>query len=248
MQHQDPSRRNLLAGLAAGTAALALTHTEAKAMATSDPKSKVAAAPTLVGRAAAHELPKLPWAENALEPAISAKTISFHYGKHHAGYVNKLNDLLKGTDLADLKLDELVKKLAGDKDKTAIFNNAAQDWNHTFYWNSLKPKGGGKPTGKLAELIDKSFGGYDKFKEQLATAATGQFGSGWAWLIVDGDKLAIVKTPNADTPLTSGKKCLLTVDVWEHAYYLDYQNRRPDYVTAVIDSLLNWDFAAANLG
>lgn len=192
------------------------------------------------------KLPPLPYAENALEPVISARTIGFHYGKHHQGYVNNLNKLVTGTPLADQPLESVVKATA-NPDQTAIFNNAAQVWNHTFYWNSLKPKGGGKPTGALAEMIDKSFGGFEQFKAEFAKAATGQFGSGWAWLVKDGDKLAVVKTGNADNPLVHGQKPLLTVDVWEHAYYLDYQNRRAEYVTAVLDGLINWDFAAQNL-
>ena len=192
------------------------------------------------------KLPPLPYAENALEPVISARTIGFHYGKHHQGYVNNLNKLVTGTPLADQPLEAVVKATA-NPDQTVIFNNAAQVWNHTFYWNSLKPKGGGKPTGALAEMIDKSFGGFEQFKAEFAKAATSQFGSGWAWLVKDGDKLAVVKTGNADNPLVHGQKPLLTVDVWEHAYYLDYQNRRAEYVTAVLDGLINWDFAAQNL-
>ena len=192
------------------------------------------------------KLPPLPYAENALEPVISARTIGFHYGKHHQGYVNNLNKLVTGTPLADQPLEAVVKA-AANPDQTVIFNNAAQVWNHTFYWNSLKPKGGGKPTGALAEMIDKSFGGFEQFKAEFAKAATSQFGSGWAWLVKDGDKLAVVKTGNADNPLVHGQKPLLTVDVWEHAYYLDYQNRRAEYVTAVLDGLINWDFAAQNL-
>ena len=191
-------------------------------------------------------LPPLPYADNALEPAISARTIGFHYGKHHQGYVNNLNKLVAGTPLADQPLEAVIKATA-TPDQTVIFNNAAQIWNHTFYWNSLRPKGGGKPSGALAEMIDKSFGGFEQFKTEFAKAATSQFGSGWAWLVKDGDKLAVVKTGNADTPLVHGQKPLLTVDVWEHAYYLDYQNRRADYVTAVLDGLINWDFAAQNL-
>ena len=192
------------------------------------------------------KLPPLPYAENALEPVISARTIGFHYGKHHQGYVNNLNKLVTGTPLADQPLEAVVKATA-NPDQTVIFNNAAQVWNHTFYWNSLKPKGGGKPTGTLAEMIDKSFGGFEQFKAEFAKAAASQFGSGWAWLVKDSDKLAVVKTGNADNPLVHGQKPLLTVDVWEHAYYLDYQNRRADYVTAVLDGLINWDFAAQNL-
>jgi len=192
-------------------------------------------------------LPPLPYADDALSPAISANTIGFHYGKHHQGYVNNLNQLVAGTPLADQPLDAVVRATAGKADQVAIFNNAAQVWNHSFYWNSLRPKGGGKPTGTLAELIDKSFGDFDQFKAEFAKAASSQFGSGWAWLVRDGDKLIVTKTGNADTPIARGQQPLLTIDVWEHAYYLDYQNRRADYVAAVLDSLINWDFAAQNL-
>ncbi len=195
----------------------------------------------------AFELPPLPWAEDALEPDTSARTISFHYGKHHKAYVDKLNELAAGTPYADMKLEDVIKDTAGKADKAAIFNNAAQDWNHTFFWNSMKPNGGGKPTGDLAAAIDKAFGGYDKFVEQFKTAAVGRFGSGWAWLVVDGGALKIVTTANAETPITAGQKPLLTVDVWEHAYYLDYQNRRPDFVQTVLDKLLNWEFVGQNL-
>lgn len=192
-------------------------------------------------------LPPLPWAENALEPVISARTLSFHYGKHHRAYVDKLNKAIAGTEFADLPLAEIVKRLAQQAGKTGIFNNAAQAWNHTFYWHSLRPKGGGKPGGKLREWIDRDFGGFAAFRDTLAQAAIGQFGSGWAWLVESSGKLEVLTTSNADTPLTAGKKPLLTIDVWEHAYYLDYQNRRADYVNAVIDQLLNWEFAAQNL-
>jgi Fe-Mn family superoxide dismutase len=187
-------------------------------------------------------LPKLPWEENALEPHISARTIGFHYGKHHAGYLSKLNAALEGSKDGGKTLEELIK--SGDK---KYFNNAAQVWNHTFYWKSMRPKGGGKPKGKLAKLIDEGFGGFDKFKEQFAAAANGQFGSGWAWLVLKGGKLAITTTSNADTPITGSDKPLLTCDVWEHAYYLDYQNARPNYTTAFLDHLVNWDFAESNL-
>jgi Fe-Mn family superoxide dismutase len=200
------------------------------------------------GRAAPIALPALPYADTALAPVISAQTIGFHYGKHHKGYVDNLNKLIQGTDLADASLEQIVKATAGAADKTAIFNNAAQVWNHTFYWNSLNPAGGA-PSGKLAVAIETGFGGLDGLKKALKDAAVGQFGSGWAWLVVDAEgKLKVVKTGNADTPLTQGLKPLLTVDVWEHAYYLDYQNRRADYVQAVLDKLLNWNFAAQNYG
>src|SRR6478736_868798 len=193
-------------------------------------------------------LPPLPWAENALEPVISANTISFHYGKHHKTYVDNLNNLVKGTDYENASLEKIINETAGKADKAGLFNNAAQIWNHTFYWNSMKPAGGGKPTGKLAEMIDTAFGGYDAFKKELATTTVSQFGSGWGWLVLDGGALKVVKTANAEVPFTKGQKPLLTIDVWEHAYYLDYQNKRVDYANAVIDKLLNWDFAAQNLG
>ena len=193
-------------------------------------------------------LPALPWADAALAPVISANTIGFHYGKHHKGYVDNLNRLLAGSDLADLPLEKIVVATAGKADKTAIFNNAAQIWNHTFYWNSLRPNGGGEPPAALKKRIEASFGSVDALKKELATAATSQFGSGWAWLVADGDKLKVIRTANADLPQTAGLKPLLTIDVWEHAYYLDYQNRRADYVNALIDKLINWEFALQNLG
>ena len=193
------------------------------------------------------QLPPLPYAEDALAPVISANTIGFHYGKHHKGYVDKLNGMIAGTDLAGLSLEEIVKRTAGAADKQGVFNNAAQVWNHTFYWKSMKPNGGGPPSGELAQRVDAAFGGFENFKKQFSAAAVGQFGSGWAWLVADGVALKIVTTSNADTPLVRGQMPLLTVDVWEHAYYLDYQNRRADYAGAVLDKLLNWDFAAANL-
>ena len=195
-----------------------------------------------------HVLPPLPYAENALSPVISANTISFHYGKHHKGYVDNLNKLVAGTEFTDMPLEKIITATAGKADKTAIFNNAAQTWNHTFYWRSLRPKGGGEPPAVLKQKIESSFGALEACKKELATAATTQFGSGWAWLVLDGDKFKVVKTGNADLPLTKGVKPLLTIDVWEHAYYLDYQNRRADYVNAVLDKLINWDFAAKNLG
>ncbi|MEO7156655.1 MAG: superoxide dismutase [Vicinamibacterales bacterium] len=193
-------------------------------------------------------LPPLPFAENALEPVISANTLSFHYGKHHKTYVDNLNNLVKGTEYESASLEKIINETAGKADKAPIFNNAAQVWNHTFYWNSLRGNGGGKPTGKLAEMIDASFGGYDNFKKEFSATSVSQFGSGWGWLVQEGGGLKIVKTPNAEVPFTKGQKPLLTIDVWEHAYYLDHQNKRPAYVDAVIDKLLNWDFAARNLG
>jgi Fe-Mn family superoxide dismutase len=201
-----------------------------------------------IEKASLHVLPSLPYAENALNPIISANTIGFHYGKHHKGYVDNLNKLVAGTEFADLPLENIITATAGKADKTAIFNNAAQTWNHTFYWRSLKPKGGGEPPAVLQQKIEASFGTLDACKKELATAATTQFGSGWAWLVLDGNKLKVVKTANADVPMSTGLKPLLTIDVWEHAYYLDYQNRRADYIAAVLDKLINWDFAAENLG
>lgn len=197
--------------------------------------------------ASGYGLPSLPYAENALDPVISAKTIGFHYGKHHKGYVDNLNKLIVGTDFAELTLEETIAATAGNIAKTAIFNNAAQAWNHSFYWQSLTPKGVGEPPAVLKKKIEAAFGTLDACKKELANAATTQFGSGWAWLVLDGDKLRVVKTGNADSPLTKGMKPILTIDVWEHAYYLDYQNRRADYVGAVLDKLINWDFAAENL-
>ena len=197
--------------------------------------------------AAPFTLPPLPFPEDALAPVISANTLSFHYGKHHKAYVDNLNKLVAGTEYESMSLEDIVRATAGKADKAGIFNNAAQVWNHTFYWNCLRKEGGGAPRGDIAQKIEAAFGGYDKFKQELANAAVTQFGSGWAWLVAEGNALKIVKTPNADTPFVRGQKPLLTIDVWEHAYYLDYQNRRPDHVNAVIDKLLNWDFAAENL-
>ena len=191
-------------------------------------------------------LPPLPYADTALEPLISANTLSFHYGKHHKTYVDNLNKLVEGKDLANMSLEEIILASAGKAEMAGVFNNAAQIWNHTFYWNSLKPTGGGKPTGAIAAAIDKDLGGYDKFKTDLSAAAVTQFGSGWAWLVSDAGTLKIVKTGNAEVPLTKGQTPLLTIDVWEHAYYLDYQNLRAKYVEALIDKLLNWDFANQN--
>ncbi len=193
-------------------------------------------------------LPPLPYGESALDPVISANTLSFHYGKHHMAYVTNLNKLVAGTEFADLPLEKIVQATAGKSDKLAVFNNAAQAWNHTFYWNSLRPAGAGEPPAKLKQLMESSFGSVDACKKELATAATAQFGSGWAWLILDDGKLKVIRTANADTPLTSAARPLLTIDVWEHAYYLDYQNRRADYVNAVLDKLVNWEFAAQNIG
>lgn len=192
------------------------------------------------------ELPKLPYALDALEPHISKRTLEFHHGKHHKAYVDKTNELIANTDLANKSLEEIVRAAAGQKDKATLFNNAAQAWNHTFLWNSMSPKGG-KPAGALAEAIERDLGGFATFAENFKKAAVGQFGSGWAWLTLANGKLEISATGNADTPLVHGKTPLLTLDVWEHAYYLDYQNRRPDYVSTFLEKIVNWDFAAGNL-
>lgn len=187
-------------------------------------------------------LPELPYATNALEPHITANTLSFHHGKHHNAYVTNLNKLVVGTEFEKSSLEEIVKKSSG-----GIFNNAAQVWNHTFYWHSMKAAGGGTPSGELAAQINADFGSFDKFREEFTAAATTQFGSGWAWLVLGSNgKLKVTKTANAETPLTTSDVPLLTIDVWEHAYYLDFQNRRPDYIATFLDKLANWEFAAQN--
>ena len=188
-----------------------------------------------------HKLPPLPFAIDSLAPHMSKETFEYHHGKHHQAYMTNLKKLLEGKPEAEKSLEEIVKTASG-----GVFNNAAQVWNHTFFWSCMKPGGGGKPTGKVAKAIDEAFGSYEKLVEQFKAAAVGRFGSGWAWLVLDGGALKIVTTPNAETPLTTKQQPLLTVDVWEHAYYLDYQNRRPDYVTTFIDKLINWEFAAEN--
>jgi Fe-Mn family superoxide dismutase len=193
-------------------------------------------------------LPDLPYPKNALAPHISERTLEFHHGKHHSAYVTNANKLLEGTELAKQGLEDIIKRTAGDAAKVGIFNNVAQVWNHTFYWQSMKPSGGGPPQGKIADKIKGDFGGYEKFVEQFKNAGLTQFGSGWAWLILKNGKLEIMKTPNADTPIAHGLKPLLTVDVWEHAYYLDYQNRRPDYLDVFIKNLINWDSVNSRLG
>ncbi len=217
------------------------------------PEAAKASAPAEVSATAAPPatitLPPLPYAANALEPVISATTVGFHYGKHHQGYVDKVNTLSAGTPLAGKALEEIVKKAAkgGEKQKK-LFNAAAQTWNHNFYWQSMKAKGGGAPTGVVKERIDKDFGSYEKFREQFAQTAIDHFSNGWVWLVLDKSKLKIVETHDADTPLLRGQKPLFTTDVWEHAYYLDYKNARKDYVNGFLDKLLNWNFVAANLG
>ena len=193
-------------------------------------------------------LPNLPFKKDDLAPYISANTLDFHHDKHHKTYVDNLNKLITGTDLEQKSLEEIIKIAAKDSAKAGIFNNAAQVWNHSFYWQCLKKKGGGVPQGAIAAKITSTWGNYDKFAEELKNAGITQFGSGWAWLVLEGNQLKITKTANADTPLAHGQKALLTIDVWEHAYYLDYQNKRPDYLSAVIQNLINWDFVNANLG
>jgi len=189
------------------------------------------------------ELPSLPYAKDALEPHISAETLEFHYGKHHQTYVDKLNGLVDGTDMASKSLEDIVKTSEG-----GVFNNAAQVWNHTFYWDSMTPNGGGEPTGKIADKINEDFGSYDNFKAEFAKAGATQFGSGWAWLIINKEgKLEVTKTPNAENPLTTGQTPIITMDVWEHAYYIDYRNARPQYMDVFLNHLVNWDFANANL-
>jgi Fe-Mn family superoxide dismutase len=193
------------------------------------------------------ELPPLPYDKSALAPFISERTLEFHHGKHHAAYVTNGNNLIKDTPLADLPIEEIIKAVAGDPAKAGVFNNAAQVWNHSFFWNCMTPSGGGQPSGEIGQRIDAAFGSFDKFCEAFKTAAVTQFGSGWAWLVLDGGELKVTKTANADLPLTHGQKALLTVDVWEHAYYLDYQNRRPDFVQTFLEKLVNWEFVQANL-
>ncbi len=191
-----------------------------------------------------HELPKLPYATDALAPHVSKETFEFHYGKHHQAYVTNLNGLIKGTEFENSPLEDIIRKSSG-----GVFNNAAQVWNHTFFWNSMKPAGGGKPSGALAAAIDKKWGSFDAFKEAFTKSAVGNFGSGWTWLVKKADgSVDIVNTSNAGTVLTTADKALLTIDVWEHAYYIDYRNARPKFVEVFLNSLANWDFAAKNFG
>lgn len=195
----------------------------------------------------AFTLSPLPYPETALEPYMSARTLQFHHGKHHKTYVDTLNKLVEGKPEANETLEELITSTYHDEAKASVFNNAAQVWNHDFFWKCMTPKGGGEPSGALTDAINHAFGRFERFTEQFEQAATGQFGSGWAWLVLDAGKLKIIKTPNAVTPLAGGQAALLTCDVWEHAYYLDYQNRRADFVRAFLDNLVNWHFVAANL-
>lgn len=195
----------------------------------------------------AFELPPLPYPADALEPHMSAQTFSFHHGKHHKAYVDNLNKLIAGTDLENKPLEEIIRRTANDPGKVGVFNNGAQVWNHTFYWHCMKPGGGGQPTGELAGMMDQAFGGYQGFVEQFKGTSVGRFGSGWGWLVLENGELKVVSTQNADNPLTKNQVPLLTVDVWEHAYYLDYQNRRPDFVQSFLDHMVNWEFVAENL-
>ncbi|AUC60054.1 Fe-Mn family superoxide dismutase Sod2 [Cyanobacterium sp. HL-69] len=195
----------------------------------------------------AYELAPLPYDYSALEPCISKSTLEFHHDKHHAAYVSKYNDAVKGTELESKSIEEVIKNIANDASKAGVFNNAAQAWNHSFYWQCMKPNGGGTPTGELAAKIDADFGSFDKFVEAFKAAGATQFGSGWAWLVLDNGTLKVTKTGNADNPITAGQTPLLTMDVWEHAYYLDYQNKRPAYIDDFLGKLVNWDFVAQNL-
>jgi Fe-Mn family superoxide dismutase len=194
-----------------------------------------------------HTLPELPFALEDLQPHISAQTLSFHHAKHHATYVNNLNNLLKDHPLAGKSLEEIIIASHKDASQMGIFNNAAQVWNHTFFWHCLKKNGGGMPGAKLLEKINKSFTSFDKFKEEFKAAGLAQFGSGWVWLVLEHDELKITKTPNADLPMAHKQKAIITCDVWEHAYYLDYQNRRADFLTVFLEKLVNWQFGEANL-
>lgn len=191
------------------------------------------------------KLPDLPFDKNALTPTMSERTLDFHYGKHHRGYVDKLNKAIIDTPYESLNIEQIVIKAAADRDQ-AVFNNAAQVWNHTFLWHSFSPDGGGGPKGHLGDALEQSFGGLDKFRRQFKAAATGHFGSGWAWLVADGNQLEIETTADADTPIARGEQPLLTLDLWEHAYYLDFQNDRAGYVDAFLNELINWSFAASN--
>jgi superoxide dismutase, Fe-Mn family len=194
------------------------------------------------------QLPDLPYEKSALEPHISARTLEFHHGKHHKAYVDKGNELLQGSGLENEEIETIIRKIAGDSSKTALFNNVAQVWNHTFFWNCMQAGEGGKPSGKVAERIDADFGSFEKFAEEFKAGGVGQFGSGWVWLVENGGKLEVMKTPNAENPLHQNKKPLLVADVWEHAYYLDYQNRRVDFLSTFVEKLINWEFVESNLG
>ena len=250
MTHTDPPapftrRRFLATGIAVPAALLAASDIAGAARSS----SRALGLPAMQDKPPAFKLPPLPYKDDALAPHISANTLGFHYGKHHAKYVENLNKAVEANKkFADMTLEKIIETAAKDPADAGTFNNAAQNWNHTFYWSSMKPGGGGEPTGRLAEKIKSDFGDFATFKKQFSEAAAGQFGSGWAWLVIEDGKLKVQKSSNADTPIAHGGKPLLVIDVWEHAYYLDYQNKRADYVTAFTDKLLNWDFAAKNLG
>ncbi len=233
--------RNVSTGAGWSRRELIVAASSAAALAALSGKGFAAAAPP------ARVFPPLPYPEGALEPVISARTVAVHYGKHHRGYFDNLEKLVAGTEMADWPLERIIQASAGKPEQAAIFNNAAQVWNHTLYWQSLSPAGGGEPPEGLRERLVAAFGSVEACKKELAAAAMSQFGSGWAWLVAEGAALRVVKTANADTPLVHGQRALLVIDVWEHAYYLDYQNRRADYVNAVLDKLVNWRFAAQNL-
>ena len=254
---RETRRRFLGVALAAGAASVLTPRVDAQTPKPAAPAAKPAGgpAPAMAGAAASTEpshpslvLPPLPYAQSALEPAISSTTLSFHYGKHHKAYFEKTNALVEGTPFKGKSLEEIVRGAAKGKQHQKLFNNAAQAWNHSFYWQSMKPKGGGAPTGALAERITKDFGSYDAFKTQFTQTAVDHFSNGWVWLVLDKGKLKIVDTHDADTPVVRGQKPLAVSDVWEHAYYLDYKNARKDYVTAYLDKLLNWQFVEQNLG
>ena len=241
----DRERRNLLLA----TAGVATLSVMAAAQA-ADPPAATSAAPAALPAAAGgpFSLPALPYADGALDPVISANTLGFHHGKHHRAYVDNLNKAVAGTPFADMTLEKIVAATYGIADKLSVYNNAAQHWNHSFYWRSLRAQGGGTPPAALRTRLEAAFGSVAACQKELLTAATAQFGSGWVWLVQDGDKLAVTRTGNADSPLVKGQRPLLAIDVWEHAYYLDYQNRRADHVNAVLDKLINWGFAADNFG
>jgi Fe-Mn family superoxide dismutase len=245
----DRDRRNLLFATAGAAAFAGIAPARAAdAPASSAAPAAPPAAPPAAAPAGPFSLPPLPYADGALDPVISANTLGFHHGKHHRAYVDNLNKAVAGTPYADMTLEKIIAATYGVPDKLGVYNNAAQHWNHSFYWRSLHPQGGGAPPAALRTRIEAAFGSVAACQKELLTAATTQFGSGWAWLVQDGDKLAVTRTGNADSPLDKGQRPLLAIDVWEHAYYLDYQNRRADHVTAVLDKLINWGFAADNLG
>jgi superoxide dismutase, Fe-Mn family len=243
--NQHYTRRHLLLASAGATAVAGVARAAATPAAATPGGTSMA--PAVSTAPAVFTLPALPYEANALDPVISANTLSFHYGKHHRAYVDNLNKAIAGTSYAALSLGQIITASYGKAADAGIYNNAAQAWNHTFYWLSMRKSGGGAPPAALRSAMEASFGSVDECKKALLAAATSQFGSGWAWLVQDAGKLAVVKTANADTPIVKGQRPLLAIDVWEHAYYLDYQNRRADYVNALLDQLIDWGFAAENL-